>query len=730
MASVPSAPVALTALAGGPSTSQLAAPNSGTSTTSATNVARPTQAPVQSCSNGAGTNAAPIQPQIMQTSGGQLAGAAPATSRGTYRNPLVEFLLKTWVGNLVGILGLVATCIALVWTLYSGIVSLNITLWSAKNAALDTCLSLRGYAKSSKYCNETIDRGIGPPPTVKRALRHVGLISIPATFTGTIVVTLGVGILTTIYFRPRLVPFHPVVSLARSQPFELRSIWTQRWKYAQAVFSDASYSVTAYTQNTIWTSSFSNEDPTGYNELFDPLDEDCFERRIGLFNSSDDGDSESIETEQCGKDPGRHSIDVAMEMLSDDDQHVVAEHSQIREAPEQFAAAFEIWLFNHPRIPHERDGPLSRASERMTRLSTFQFVDLLTDVHDEVLRREHAAIPGEIVDEHLLPEASFHKQRNDARAKLSKLRDPHFHYLVSDAYDELGRRRFGRTDIHFGNSLSGRALSKKRENISTPMARCVKLVEDLQQLRDRAITTGHSWEIRRLNEILDLTTVQTRDEQTLRDVTDMIPDWAQNPSNRQKLLSLIDRIRAMTLAKLDVTVPLSSTNLAFDVVILDYFARYFQAVKEELSDGLTKQQKHDSLHHTSLNMASDMPNPTESVDASFGGNFTESLELQSHAPETATGALECVEGPVHTIETLDDSIEEHVPLSWFPMGKPGPFAAGVMPEEERHGAPVITSRIINVDGRLSIARDNAEEDDRSHSKKRGGYFRLLRRRGK
>ncbi|KAL2021436.1 hypothetical protein VTK56DRAFT_7189 [Thermocarpiscus australiensis] len=106
-----------------------------------------------------------------------------------------------------------------------------------------------------------------------------------------------------------------------------------------------------------------------------------------------------------------------------------------------------------------RDGnpkpPPNKARDKLQRLTGVQFLELSTDVYDELKRRELAsrrppnAPPGTGPPEYLLPEENFHPKRNQARQKLSSLGAPRFRDLATDVFCELERRfpRFAGGDV-------------------------------------------------------------------------------------------------------------------------------------------------------------------------------------------------------------------------------------------------------------------------------------------
>ena len=117
-----------------------------------------------------------------------------------------------------------------------------------------------------------------------------------------------------------------------------------------------------------------------------------------------------------------------------------------------------------------RDGkpytPPNKARDKLQRLTGVQFLELSTDVYDELKRREAVArrppnVPSsQGPPSFLLPEDNFHPKRNSARKKLASLPPPRFRDLATDVFCELERRypRFSAGDIpRAGSSMSIRA---------------------------------------------------------------------------------------------------------------------------------------------------------------------------------------------------------------------------------------------------------------------------------
>ena len=78
-------------------------------------------------------------------------------------------------------------------------------------------------------------------------------------------------------------------------------------------------------------------------------------------------------------------------------------------------------------------------SEKLLRLSTWQFQELAVDVLDEMNRRESAAT--DIMAPAMLPPSEhYNAKRNQARQKLATLPETRFKDLASDVYVDLKRR--------------------------------------------------------------------------------------------------------------------------------------------------------------------------------------------------------------------------------------------------------------------------------------------------
>ncbi|CAK1357822.1 unnamed protein product [Cercospora beticola] len=107
----------------------------------------------------------------------------------------------------------------------------------------------------------------------------------------------------------------------------------------------------------------------------------------------------------------------------------------------------------------------NRARDKLLRLSVTQFMELSTDVYDELVRREDERLQRvENVPRFLLPKQNFHPKRNQARQKLSTLPPERFRQLATDVFYELERRipRFVGGDISRPMSGASNVSSRSR----------------------------------------------------------------------------------------------------------------------------------------------------------------------------------------------------------------------------------------------------------------------------
>ena len=102
----------------------------------------------------------------------------------------------------------------------------------------------------------------------------------------------------------------------------------------------------------------------------------------------------------------------------------------------------------------------NRARDKLLRLSVTQFMELSTDIYDELIRREDERLHRVAnVPKSLLPKPTFHPKRNQARQKLSTLPMEPFRQLATDVFYELERRvpRFAGGDIDRPSSSTSSA---------------------------------------------------------------------------------------------------------------------------------------------------------------------------------------------------------------------------------------------------------------------------------
>ncbi|KAI1314185.1 hypothetical protein F5Y03DRAFT_380987 [Xylaria venustula] len=95
--------------------------------------------------------------------------------------------------------------------------------------------------------------------------------------------------------------------------------------------------------------------------------------------------------------------------------------------------------------PPDSGSPGGMMNDKLLRLSSVQFLELSTDVFDELMRRQMkrpppGAPPNAGPPPFLQPEPNFHPKRNQARQKLSTLGSPRFRDLATDVFCELERR--------------------------------------------------------------------------------------------------------------------------------------------------------------------------------------------------------------------------------------------------------------------------------------------------
>ncbi|GAB7363264.1 hypothetical protein MBLNU230_g3546t1 [Neophaeotheca triangularis] len=114
----------------------------------------------------------------------------------------------------------------------------------------------------------------------------------------------------------------------------------------------------------------------------------------------------------------------------------------------------------------------NRARDKLLRLSVTQFMELSTDVYDELIRREDDRLKRvREVPKYLLPRPNFHPKRNQARQKLSTLPIERFRQLATDVFYELERRipRFAVEDIDRPASTASSARGPSRNGMRPPV---------------------------------------------------------------------------------------------------------------------------------------------------------------------------------------------------------------------------------------------------------------------
>ncbi|KAK4542913.1 hypothetical protein LTR36_006102 [Oleoguttula mirabilis] len=113
----------------------------------------------------------------------------------------------------------------------------------------------------------------------------------------------------------------------------------------------------------------------------------------------------------------------------------------------------------------------NKARDKLLRLSVTQFMELSTDVYDELLRREDDRMRRvQNVPPSLPPKPTFHPKRNQARQKLSTLPVERFRQLATDVFYELERRipRFVGTEIDRPISAADSNRAPSRNGMRPP----------------------------------------------------------------------------------------------------------------------------------------------------------------------------------------------------------------------------------------------------------------------
>ncbi|KAK1063384.1 hypothetical protein LTR12_007442 [Friedmanniomyces endolithicus] len=201
------------------------------------------------------------------------------------RHPVVNFLLATWLGNIIAVIALVFTVFAAAWGIYTGMLGIRYGALGAQYGALQSCASLYSIGRYSAYCNTTLEAGVTPAPVVRRHIKDFGSgsndvlgsnatsqtfsniaysfefmpidaddgrsalarwfepggINIYADMFGTgqpsmpprstlarlcimVALTLGAGVFAVVYTRPRMRVFAPIISSVRTLPTTVISL--------------------------------------------------------------------------------------------------------------------------------------------------------------------------------------------------------------------------------------------------------------------------------------------------------------------------------------------------------------------------------------------------------------------------------------------------------------------------------------------------------------------------
>jgi len=146
------------------------------------------------------------------------------------------------------------------------------------------------------------------------------------------------------------------------------------------------------------------------------------------------------------------------------------------------------------RDPRTGQGP-NKAQDKLLRLSGTQFLELSTDVYDELVRRQAferrgapGSAPGDDTPPFLQPEPTFYPKRNQARQKLASLAAPRFRELASDIFCELERRfpRFAAGDIPRAASRSSARTGRSQ----TPSSNGMRSASTRRKMSDSSSLRG------------------------------------------------------------------------------------------------------------------------------------------------------------------------------------------------------------------------------------------------
>lgn len=199
-----------------------------------------------------------------------------------------------------------------IWAIYIAWRGLELQRWSARNDSLQSCKAL---ASRSEYCNKTIAAGVRPLPGWKRdtAAKEVTTLGLflhnvlslnPLAAAASTVLTLSAIIAAAVFFRPRVEPFHPMISSVRTAIMTLAGggahtysyAWTRHLSIVQLPWSALMQELKVIAELVRRLTG-----PDLDSELHLESDEDgdrTFLKdgtRIGLFYDSDDGESADLE---------------------------------------------------------------------------------------------------------------------------------------------------------------------------------------------------------------------------------------------------------------------------------------------------------------------------------------------------------------------------------------------------------------------------------------------------
>ena len=482
--------------------------------------------------------------------------------------------------------------------------------------------------------------------------------------------------------------------------------------------SNISLTIRKYANGSIWTSITGNGDCTLYDDPYEPLVKDRESHQIGVSYVSDDSDDEPAELEQQDAPADCYDVEVCTTPDPGGDST----------RPTYDLSRFKSWMSEHSK---ELLFSKMWVDRKLMSLSTGNFKELSTDVHDEVTRRQHRRFGHDPAEDILPSELRFSPKRNRARAKLSMLTTSKFSQMVKDVHDEQSRRLLvDRTDSHSTNEVDGTVPSADQRSVVPLIEACSRLLRDLRQLRDVAITQNFDLDLSKANTILDLTTTPSEQdchidrstlpgyfqalsgivpdtnpvliyEQGLGHLAHLIPDWVGGPHNRRNLMELFNCIRAAVSGGSASNSPdvrslqeQGSYDLFIDVVTLRGLLRYIQAVKEDL------------LPPPYILCDTEDHGPTETILAEpDGGSHTLTDHPASDsplpAPSTAAKTFEDIEEPLTALDTPKDFLRDRGRTT-FQTGDDAFYQSAfqVIPDELNDG--ILTFKIPNSGAESSI----------------------------